>query len=114
MEQRLWAQEAIDKSGPRGINQAMWYMYVLECNDKSYYVGSSQDVEKRVKRHNEGRGARYTNVKRPVILVYTEEFDNSEEAKRREVEVKNFSITNKRKLIKYGHGQRFPTPQTNK
>ncbi|MBN1869470.1 MAG: GIY-YIG nuclease family protein [Candidatus Omnitrophica bacterium] len=90
----------------------MWYMYILECNDRSYYVGSSENVEDRVKRHNNGRGSRYTKARKPVKLVYTEEFDSSVKAKRREVEEKLklriIASRTKGNLLNMGQAEGFP------
>ncbi len=55
-------------------------MYILECADGSYYVGSTRDVEKRVDQHNSGKGAAYTSGRRPVRLVYCAEFATIAEA----------------------------------
>jgi putative endonuclease len=52
----------------------MAWMYILECVDGSYYVGSTNDLERRLLEHQEGRGARYTMKRLPVKLVYTEEY----------------------------------------
>jgi len=55
---------------------AMYYVYSLRCADDSFYVGSTQDLDSRVKAHNDGRGAAYTFKHRPVHLVYSEIFDS--------------------------------------
>jgi len=78
----------------------MWYVYILQCCDESYYVGIASDVKKRVKRHNEGGGAVYTKARRPVLLRYFEEFENKSEAKLREIEIKKLSHSNMTKPIK--------------
>jgi putative endonuclease len=85
----------------------MWYVYIMKCNDNSFYTGISIDVEKRLKRHNSSKGARYTRVRRPVELLYTEQFDTKTEAIQREIQIKDFSRQNKIQLIKFGTGQRF-------
>jgi len=85
----------------------MWYVYILRCKDDSFYTGISVDVEKRVKRHNSPKGAKYTRTRRPVELLYTEKFNTKIEAIKREIEIKRFSRENKRRLIKFGLGQRF-------
>ena len=87
----------------------MWYVYILKCNDNSYYVGSSTNIEDRVKRHNQGKGAQYTKLRRPVTLVYVERFDIKNLAERREIQIKKMSVINKEHLIKYGTGERFPS-----
>ena len=60
------------------------YMYVLECADGSLYTGYTTDIEKRLKTHNAGKGAKYTKSRRPVILVYSEQYETKSEALRRE------------------------------
>ena len=55
------------------------YTYIVRCSDGSYYTGWTNNLEKRMKEHNEGRkGAKYTRGRRPVVLVYSEEFDTPE------------------------------------
>ena len=60
------------------------YTYILECKDGSLYTGWTNDLTRRVKAHNEGRGAKYTRSHRPVRLVYFESFATKEEALARE------------------------------
>ena len=58
----------------------MAYVYILECSDGSYYVGSTRDLEKRLWEHEQGMGAAYTSTRRPVRLVYAHEFATIREA----------------------------------
>ena len=67
----------------------MNYTYIVRCNDGTYYTGWTNDIEKRVKTHNEGKGAKYTKTRRPVTLVYYESFQTKEEAMRREYRIKH-------------------------
>ena len=46
-----------------------WFLYVLQCKDGSYYCGITTDLDRRLKEHNNGTGARYTRAKRPVTLI---------------------------------------------
>lgn len=78
----------------------MNYTYILECADGTYYCGWTNDLEKRVKVHNEGKGGKYTRARLPVKLVYNEEFDTKEEAMSREWHIKQLSRREKEKLIK--------------
>ena len=78
----------------------MNYTYILECSDGSLYTGWTNDLEKRLQAHNEGRGAKYTKGRRPVKLVHVEIFDTKEEAMRREYAIKRMSKREKKKLIK--------------
>ncbi len=77
----------------------MNYTYILECKDGSLYTGWTNNLEKRVKDHNDGKGAKYTKSRRPVVLVYHEEFDTKEEAMRREYEIKHMSRKEKQDII---------------
>jgi len=76
------------------------FVYILECADKSLYVGCTNDLEKRVKEHNNSKwGAHYTKIRRPVVLKYSEKFDTLKEARRREAEVKKWSRDKKLILV---------------
>ena len=55
-------------------------MYILECADKSLYVGSSIDLERRLAQHQAGEGANYTKRRLPVRLIFAEEFTRIDEA----------------------------------
>jgi len=74
------------------------YTYVLKCSDNSLYTGWTNDIEKRLKSHNEGKGAKYTRARTPVELVYLEEFDTKEAAMKREAAIKKMSRAEKLKL----------------
>lgn len=82
----------------------MYYCYLVECSDKTLYCGYTNDIDKRVKTHNSGKGAKYTQKRLPVRLVYSERFDSKSEAMRREYAIKQLSRREKLKLIKtYKH-----------
>lgn len=74
----------------------MNYTYIVECSDGSLYTGWTNNIEKRILAHNEGRGARYTRGRTPVRLVHLEEFETKEEAMSREFAIKQ--LTRKQKL----------------
>ena len=76
------------------------YTYILECRDGTYYTGWTNNLEKRLKDHNEGRGAKYTKARLPVSLIYYEEFQTKEEAMRREYAIKHMTRSEKEQLIK--------------
>lgn len=78
----------------------MNYIYILECADGTLYTGWTTDVQKRLKAHNAGKGAKYTCSRRPVKLVYTETFESKSDALRREYQVKHLSRVQKLSLIK--------------
>ena len=75
------------------------YTYILECADVSLYTGWTNDLTRRVKAHNEGRGAKYTRSHRPVRLVYFESFATKEEALAREAAIKKLTRAAKLALI---------------
>jgi len=77
----------------------MNYTYIVECADGSFYCGWTNDLEKRIKAHNEGKGAKYTKPRLPVKLVYFEEFDTKEEAMSREYHIKQLTRAEKERLI---------------
>ena len=77
-----------------------FYTYIVECADKSFYVGCTNNLEKRIKQHNESRwGAHYTKIRRPVILKYSENFATLIGARRREREIKGWRREKKLDLI---------------
>ena len=78
------------------------YTYILECKDQTLYTGYTTDLERRLKVHNDGKGAKYTKIRRPVKLVYHEEFDNKSEALKREYALKQLSRKQKLLLIMEG------------
>ena len=78
----------------------MNYSYILKCKDDSLYTGWTNDLKKRITSHNAGKGAKYTKARRPVELVYYEEFQTREEAMKREYAIKQLSRKEKEALIK--------------
>jgi putative endonuclease len=79
------------------------FVYILKCADGTFYTGYSMNVADRVKRHNKGfGGAKYTRSRRPVKVVYTEEFETRGDALSREYAIKQLTRQQKEKLI-YGH-----------
>jgi putative endonuclease len=76
----------------------MNYTYILRCKDGTYYTGWTNDIDKRLKTHNEGKGAKYTRARLPVSLAYYEAFETKEEAMRREWEIKHLTRKEKEKL----------------
>ena len=78
----------------------MHYTYMLQCKDGTYYIGYTNDLKKRVKAHNEGKGAKYTKGRGPVELIYYEEYEEKSQAMRREWEIKQMSREEKSALIR--------------
>ena len=77
-----------------------YYVYVILCEGGSFYTGYTKSVDKRMRLHVNGKGARYTRMHKPKKLVYTEEFRTRAEAMRREKKVKTMGHKEKRALIK--------------
>ena len=77
------------------------FIYILRCADGTLYTGYTTDVERRVEEHNsEKKGAKYTKVRRPVKLVYSEGFETRSDATKREAEIKKLTREEKLQLIK--------------
>lgn len=77
------------------------YIYILECVDKSLYVGCTNNLERRLTQHNESKyGAHYTKIRRPVHLVYSEKLGTLKEALKREAQIKKWNRKEKLNLIK--------------
>ena len=77
----------------------MNYTYIVKCNDGTLYTGWTNNLEKRIKDHNDGKGAKYTKARLPVELVYYEIFETKEEAMSREYAIKRLSRREKEELI---------------
>lgn len=78
------------------------YVYIVKCKDDSLYTGYAKNVEQRVAKHNKGLGAKYTKVRRSVVLVYQEVYETKSEALKREYQIKQYSRNKKLALIKEG------------
>ena len=76
-----------------------WQVYILRCGDGTLYTGITNDLEQRLKAHNEKRGARYTRTRLPVTLVYQEEAASRSQASRREITIKKLPRQKKLELI---------------
>ena len=81
--------------------KADWYVYILECSDKTLYTGITNNLEKRLEQHNHGQeAAKYTRARRPVKCVYQEIQANRSEATKREMAIKQLKRAEKIELIK--------------
>lgn len=80
----------------------MFYTYIVECSDGTYYTGYTTDLEKRICAHNQKRGAKYTRSRTPVKLVYQETSGTKSLAMQREAAIKRLSRKEKEKLIRSG------------
>jgi len=80
-------------------SKANHFFYVLECKDDSYYAGYTNDLEKRVRVHNEGKGAKYTRAKRPVRCIYHEVFETKRQAMQAEYRFKQLTREAKKQYM---------------
>jgi putative endonuclease len=85
---------------------APYFVYILACSDVTLYVGSTSDLVRRERAHNEGRGAKYTAGRRPVRIIYSESHESRSAAQRREAQLKRWSRAKKMALIG-GDGERL-------
>jgi putative endonuclease len=77
-----------------------YYVYLVECSDKTFYCGYTTDLAARLKEHNEAKtGAKYTRSRRPVKLCYFEKLSSKSLAMKREIEIKKLSRMKKERLI---------------
>lgn len=81
--------------------QTSYFVYILECNDNTYYIGKTNNLSKRLGAHNGvGKGgAKYTRSRRPVFLIYYEIYENLSVALRREISLKKLSKEEKKEII---------------
>ncbi len=80
----------------------MYHFYILRCSDNSLYCGMTSKLDKRIKEHNSdtSKGAKYLRGKKPVKLVYTEEYSDIKTAMNREFQVKKWTKAKKEALVK--------------
>lgn len=79
----------------------MYFTYILQCADETFYCGSTNNLEKRLHEHNHAKnGAHYTKIRRPVKLILSEEFATYAEARAREAAIKRMNRIEKINLIK--------------
>ena len=80
----------------------MHYVYIVECDDGTYYTGYTTGVKRRVQEHNQGEGAKYTRGRLPVKLKYKENYKSRSAAMKREHEIKQLTRSCKEELINAG------------
>lgn len=76
----------------------IWYVYIVECSDKTLYTGITTDINRRLSQHNSGKGAKYTRNRRPVTLKVLFEFDDRSSASKEEYRIKQLPKSEKIKL----------------
>jgi len=77
-----------------------WTVYILECADGSLYTGITTDLSRRIKQHEAGKGAKYTNGRGPFKLKYKECCINKAQASKREIAIKSLSRADKLRMLK--------------
>jgi putative endonuclease len=78
----------------------MFYVYIVECCDKSLYCGYTSNLVARIEEHNTGKnGAKYTKNRRPVKLIYSEKLETKSQAMKREIQIKKLNRLQKLNLI---------------
>ncbi len=76
-----------------------FYIYILRCSDDTYYTGCTSDIERRVRQHNQAKnGAHYTKIRRPVELIYSEQYETLALARKREAAIKKWNRERKERL----------------
>lgn len=81
------------------------FFYVLECRDGSYYAGYTNDLERRLNVHNEGKGAKYTRGRLPVRYIYNEKYETKREAMQAEYYFKTLNRSQKELYIRKGKSE---------
>lgn len=81
-----------------------YYVYMLLCDDGSYYTGYTSDIRSRLEQHDKGRGARYTKMRRPKRIVYAQRFRTRLAAMKRERQIKTLTHNQKRDLAREARG----------
>ncbi|MFZ5364673.1 MAG: GIY-YIG nuclease family protein [Patescibacteria group bacterium] len=79
-----------------------YFTYLARCCDYSLYTGFCVDIASREKKHNQGKGAKYTRSRIPVKIIYFEQFDTPAEARKREAQIKRWPKIKKENLVKLG------------
>lgn len=83
----------------------MWFVYIIQCSDNTFYTWITTDVNRRLEEHNlSDKAAKYTRARRPVVLVYESTFSSKSEASKEEYRIKKLSRNKKEDLIKKGWG----------
>lgn len=84
---------------PQQKKAGYYFVYIVRCNDGTFYTGYAVDLQKRIVVHNTGKGAKYTRSRLPVTLVFRRRFRTSGEALSAEARIKQLSRTEKETLI---------------
>ena len=98
----MTARSVKAKDSKTSQNIATWVVYIVQCADGTFYTGISNNLERRLKRHNAGTASRYTRYRLPVTLIYQELQPTKSAALKRELEIKKLSRKAKQRLINEG------------
>jgi len=79
----------------------MWFVYILQCEDKSFYTGVTNNLERRFLEHRNRKGGHYTNSHKVRKLLYSEKYRNQSEALKRERQIKGWRREKKMNLINF-------------
>lgn len=93
-------------TGAAAGSEQLWFVYILECNDGSFYTGVTNDIERRQQQHNDGTASRYTRSRRPVMLRYQEVCESRSQALIRECSLRLLSRKEKENLVMHGKSSR--------
>ncbi|OGN01809.1 MAG: hypothetical protein A3I26_03225 [Candidatus Yanofskybacteria bacterium RIFCSPLOWO2_02_FULL_43_10] len=80
----------------------MYFVYLIQCGDGTFYAGIAKDVERRFLEHQAGKGARYTRARKVVKVLYAEKYNSVSGALKREAQIKGWRREKKLNLIKFG------------
>ncbi|WNB92048.1 GIY-YIG nuclease family protein [Bacillus sp. NEB1478] len=78
------------------------FVYILECKDGTYYTGYTNEITQRLRKHEDGKGAKYTRGRGPFRLVYQESFPTKTEAMKAEFAIKKLNRSAKERIINEG------------
>ena len=82
------------------VSSKSYYFYVLQCKDGSFYAGYTTNLQQRVDKHNSGKGAKYTNSRKPVTLIFYQELCSKSEAMKAEAQFKKLKRPEKEAFLK--------------
>ena len=90
-----------------------WLVYIIKCGDGSLYTGITKDIDERLIKHRDGKGAKYTKSRDPFQILFTQFFANRSEATKREIEIKKMPRKTKLQLVhSHPHNQKSdPNPK---
>jgi putative endonuclease len=94
-----WCRAPSGRATQQRVTLSTWFVYMLRCADNSLYTGITNNLEKRLKTHNEGKGAKYTRGRGPVVMVYQKECESKSDALKQELAMKKLTTEQKRRLL---------------